>query len=293
MISSGASMQSISTDIYIENQYLGVTLGVISQPHGLIQIDAPPSPEDCRAWRAALLNMGSGADRLLINLDAHPDRTLGARAMDCTIIAQEKTAHVFRTRPTTFKSQGEETGSDWESIPGLGNIRWVPPEITFTHQMTIHWSDSPIILEHHPGPTSGSSWVTLPESKVVFVGDTVLKNQPPFLAGADIPLWLDTLKLLLSPAYRNWLVVSGRGGVVASEVIKAQKEYLNLVLKKIEKLAKKKSSPEAVEKLVPPLLNPFKIPASQVQKYTRRLQYGLHRYYARHYRATGVGSGEE
>ncbi|MDP2994037.1 MAG: hypothetical protein Q8N46_02825, partial [Anaerolineales bacterium] len=94
-------MHSIATDIYIDDQYPGATLGVIYLTHGLIQIDAPPSPEDGRAWRAALLNLGGGSERLLVNLDAHPDRTLGARAMDCTIVAQEKTAHVFRTRPTT------------------------------------------------------------------------------------------------------------------------------------------------------------------------------------------------
>jgi len=286
-------MQTIAKDIYISNEYPGATLGVINLPLGLIQIDAPPAPEDCRAWRAALLNMGGSSDRLLVNLDAHPDRTLGARAMDCTIIAHEKTAHVFRTRPTTFKAQGEETGADWETVPGMGNIRWVPPEITFSHQMFIHWGESPVLLEHHPGPTSGAAWVILQEMKIVFVGDAVLKNQPPFLAGADIPVWINTLKLLLSPAYRNWLVVSGRGGVVAVEAIRAQKDYLESVLNKVEKLAKKKSSPEAVENLVAPLLNPFKIPASQMHKYSRRLRYGLHRYYARHYRATGSGSGEE
>lgn len=286
-------MQAIAKDIYISNEYPGATLGVINLPLGLIQIDAPPAPEDGRAWRAALLNMGGSSDRLLVNLDAHPDRTLGDRAMDCTVIAQEKTAHVFRTRPSTFKAQGEETGADWETVPGMGNIRWVPPEITFSHQMFIHWGESPVLLEHHPGPTSGAAWVILQDLKIVFVGDAVLKNQPPFLAGADIPVWLGTLKLLLSPAFRNWLVVSGRGGVVAVEAIRAQKDYLEHVLTRVEKLAKKKSSPEAVENLVAPLLNPFKIPASQMHKYSRRLRYGLHRYYARHYRATGSGSGEE
>jgi glyoxylase-like metal-dependent hydrolase (beta-lactamase superfamily II) len=285
-------MHSISPDVYIETQFLGSTLGIINMPHGLIQVDAPPSPEDGRTWRAAMLNLGGGSERLLVNLDAHPDRTLGARAMDCTIVAQEKTAHVFRTRPTTFKAQGEETGSDWESIPGLGNIRWVPPEITFSQTMTIHWGDNPVLLEHHPGPTSGATWVILPEAKVVFVGDAVLKNQPPFLAGADLPVWLDTLKLLLSPAYRNWLVVSGRGGVVAAEVIRSQREYLDQLLSKIEKMANKKSPPETVENLVPALLHPFKIPSNQLQKYTRRLRYGLHHYYSRHYRLTS-GGGEE
>jgi len=287
-------MQAIAKDIYIEDAYLGVTLGVISLTHGLLQIDAPPFPEDARTWRAALLSLGGGSERLLVNLDAHPDRTLGSRAMDCTIVAHEKTAQVFRTRPNTFKAQGEETGADWESIPALGNIRWILPEITFSHQMILHWDDkAPIVLEHHPGPSAGATWVVLPEEKAVFVGDAVLRNQPPFLAGADLAAWLDTLKLLLSSAYRGWLVVSGRGGLVNVETIRAQRDYLDQVLSRIEKLAQKKSLPEAVENLIAPLLNPFKIPANLHQKYAQRLRYGLFHYYGRHFHPSSSIAGEE
>jgi glyoxylase-like metal-dependent hydrolase (beta-lactamase superfamily II) len=286
-------MQCIAKNIYIEDDYPGVTLGAMPLAHGLIQIDAPPSSEDGRTWRAALLNLGGGSERLLIHLDAHPDRTLGARTMDATIVSHEKTAQVFRSRPNTFKAQGEETGSDWESIPGLGNIRWVLPEITFSHQMTIHWDESPMLLEYHPGPSAGATWVIFPDSKVVFVGDAVLRNQPPFLAGADLPAWIETLKLLLSSDYRGWMVVSGRGGLVAGDVIRAQKDYLEQVLNKIGKLAQKKSTPEAVESLVVPLLNTFKIPANRQQKYAQRLRYGLSHYYARHYNPAGNAVGEE
>ncbi len=287
-------MQAITKDIYIENGYPGVTLGVVVLAHGLFQIDAPPSPEDARTWRAALLSLGGGAERLLVNLDAHPDRTLGARAMDCTIVVHEKTAQVFRSRPNTFKAQGEDTGADWESIPGLGNVRWIIPEITFSHQMTIHWDeDAPIVLEHHPGPSAGATWVILKHEKVVFIGDAVLRNQPPFLAGADLPEWLESLKLLLSPAYRDWQVVSGRGGLVNVEAIRAQKEYLDQLHNKIEKLGQKKSPPDSLENLITPLLSPFKIPASRRNQYSQRLRYGLLHYYARHYHPATNLAGEE
>ena len=73
-------MDSINKKVYVEDQYPGVTLGVINHPRGLIQIDAPPSPDDGRSWRAALMSFGSGPERILINLDAHPDRTLGVLA---------------------------------------------------------------------------------------------------------------------------------------------------------------------------------------------------------------------
>lgn len=285
-------MQSIAKDVYIEDQYLGATLGAINLPHGLIQIDAPPSPEDGRAWRATLLNLGGSAERILVNLDAHPDRTLGARVMDCTVIAHERASQIFRNRPTTFKAQGEETGADWERIPSLGSVRWLPPEISFSSSLTINWGEPAVLLEHHPGPAPGALWIVLPAARIVFVGDAVVKGQPPFLAYADIPAWLETLRVLLGPEYSDWLVVSGRGGLVAVDVIRAQKSFLEQVLKRCEKLASKKSLPEAAESLVAPLLAGFKVPSGRQTQYSQRLRYGLHQYYARHFHAGSVAETE-
>lgn len=286
-------MQAIASDVYLEDQYAGVTLGAIVLTHGLIQVDAPPSPEDGRAWRAALLSLGSSSERMLINLDAHLDRTLGARAMDCTVIAHEKTAAVFRSRPTTFKAQADETGSDWENIPGIGNIRWSPPEITFSQQMALHWGDISVHIEHHPGPSQGAVWVILPEVKIVFVGDAVVRGEPPFLATADIPAWLETLKLLASPAYRGWKVVSGRSGLVDAENIRAQSDFLKQAQSKIEKLAQKKMPLDAVENIANALLGEFKVPASRQKKCLNRLYYGVRSYYVRHYHPSAGSAGEE
>ena len=136
-------MQELAQHVYIETAYAGVTLGAINWSHGLILIDCPFRAEDVRSWRSALLNLGGGVDRLLINLDAHLDRTLGTRSMDCTVLGHDKMAGVFRNRPVTFKAQGSETGAEWELYNGLGSIRWAPPEITFTDQMVIHWDNNP------------------------------------------------------------------------------------------------------------------------------------------------------
>jgi cyclase len=274
-------MQEIISNIFIEDQFHGVTLGVIVTPRGLIQIDAPPSPEDARSWRAALMNLGGGMERVLINLDAHPDRTLGARSMDCTVIAHEKTANTFRTRPNTFKAQGEETGADWESIQGLGSVRWSPPEISFLDQMTLHWGDTPVLLEHHAGPSSGSIWVRLPEEKIVFVGDAVLKNQPPFFAGANLTDWLTALNLLLGPDFKGYTIISSRGGIVTTNIIKAQLDFIKHVNDKLDKITAKKVNPAAIEKMVTSLLTSFKAPAARQKQFAQRLRYGLTHYNAR------------
>src|SRR5512140_777972 len=276
-------MDAIAKNVYIEDRYLGVTLGVITQPRGLVQIDAPPAPQAGRSWRASMTGMGNGPERILINLDAHPDRTLGVRAMDCTVIAHEKTALAFRNRPNTFKAQGDETGANWEAIPGLGSVRWAPPEISFVEKMTLYWGESPILLESHPGPASGAIWVMMPEEKVVFVGDAVTKGQPPFLAYANLPEWIESLERLQEPDYKGFTIVSSRGGVVTLQVVRNQAEILKRINDKVEKLGAKKSAPVAVEKLADQLLKDFKAPAARQKQYAHRLRYGLNHYYARHY----------
>lgn len=287
-------MDAIAKNVYIEERFPGVTLGVIVQTRGLIQIDAPPAPEDGRAWRAALMGMGNGHERVLINLDSHPDRTLGVRMMDCTVIAHEQTARAFQNRPNTFKAQGDETGANWESIPGLGSVRWAPPEISFVSRMSLHWSDTPVILESHPGPTDGAIWVILPEEKVVFVGDAVLKGQPPFLAHADLPAWLEALEYLQSAEFKGYTVISGRGGVLTPQTIKAQATLLKSIQSKVEKLgAKRSAAPNITDKLADQVLKEFKAPAAKQKQYSHRLHFGLRNYYARHFTSSTTRTAVE
>ena len=276
-------MQELAHHIYIETSYAGVTLGAINWPHGLILIDAPFRPEDARSWRSALLNLGGGVDRLLINLDAHFDRTLGVRAMDCTVVSHEKMAEIFRNRPVTFKTQGTETGAEWELYNGLGSIRWVPPEITFTEQLLIHWDEAPLLLESHPGPSTGAIWAILPDQHIAFVGDALVPDQPPFLASADLPAWIDTLKPLLTPEWQDYLLISGRNGPVAHQQIYRQINFLEKVEHVMGQMARQKAPVSETEQLVPGLLGDFDIPPQQEQLYRHRLQYGLSNYYRRHY----------
>jgi glyoxylase-like metal-dependent hydrolase (beta-lactamase superfamily II) len=114
-----------------------------------------------------------------------------------------------------------------------------------------------------PGPTNGSIWVRLPEEKIVFVGDAVLKNQPPFLAGSNLSAWLSALDLLLSAEYKGYTIISSRGGVVTANIVKTQHDFLKHVHDKLDKVTTKKPNPAATEKLVTALLTWFKAPAAR------------------------------
>lgn len=277
-------MEQLTRGIYYENDYPGVTLGALILPQGTLLIDAPLRAEDARAWRNALLSLGSSSRRLLVNLDSHTDRTLGARAMECTIIAHQKTALVFRGRPSVFKGQNAESGSEWETQNEAVGTRWAIPDITFSQSISLHWGKMEVRIEYHPGPATGAVWVSVPEENIVFVGDAVLANQPAFLANADISAWLESLKLL-SDEYKNYLIVSGRGGPLPYSEIQKQQKHLERVQITLEKLVAQNAPAEATEKLIPDLLTDFKFPTKLKEQYTQRFRHGLLQYYEQHYNA--------
>ncbi len=276
-------MEEIAHNVIIETGFPGVTLAAINWSNGVILIDAPMRLEDIRTWRSAILNLGGSTDRMLINLDAHYDRTVGARSMDCTIIGHEKMAGVFRNRPISFKSQSTEIGAVAEQYDTIGSIRWAPPDITFSNEMYLHSAKSTVVLEYRPGHASGCIWVHLPEDKVVFIGDAVTVNQPPFLAYAHIPTWIETLQQLLTPVYRDHIIVSGRGGIIRSENVKKQIEWLHKIEQKLGDLANGQGVAEDTERMIPLLLKEYNQNIPELPMYKRRLKYGLSQYFNRNY----------
>jgi hypothetical protein len=276
-------MLEIAPNIFIETGYAGVTLGAINWQHGLILIDAPFRAEDARSWRTALLNLNRGVDRILVNMDAHFDRTLGSRAMDCTICGHDKLVQVFHNRPVNFKPQISNTGAEWETQNGLGTIRWMPPEITFTEKLEVRWSTSMLVLEYHPGSGLGAIWADIHKEGILFLGDAVSLDQPPFLANSDLPVWIESLHLLLSPQYRNYLLVSGRGGLITHEHVREQLHFLENAHQMLLNLAEQRCRPDETEKLVPSLMGQYRKLGDRKALFTQRVRWGLHQYYIRHF----------
>ncbi|TAK12280.1 MAG: MBL fold metallo-hydrolase [Anaerolineae bacterium] len=277
-------MKQIGKGVFIEDSYPGVTLGALVMPRGVVMIDAPPRPDDGRAWLADLRKSTKSKQRLLVNLDSHPDRTLGARVLDCAVLAHNETLDLFRQRSSIFKAQGADSGADWEGLSGLSGLRWLAPGITFDEQARLHMEGQPVLVTARPGPEPGACWVELPQSKIVFIGDAVMVKQPPFLAFANLEEWLETLDTLLGRNYKGWKVVASRGGVINEKHIRAFRKALAALHLKLEKIGpRKRGALDAAEKLIPKLLVSFESPARAKAHHTQRLRYGLKRYLHRNY----------
>lgn len=275
-------MQEIARDVFIKSDYPGVVVGVIRTAHGQILIDAPLKLEDLRSWRASLEQIGGGNERILINLDTHLDRTLGVKAMECMVIAHHKSIMMIRNHPTATKSQEKETCATWESYDGLSSIRWIPPEITFDKKVYLNWGSHEIIVEHHSGANAAGAWVIIPTQKVIFVGDSVLTKQPPFLAFSDMDTWLIDLKLLLSAHFRDYKIISGRDGLVDQDEVREMVKMIKSIRTPFERLKEKNATCEAVFELANRILKQFDDQPDCHEIFSNRLRWGLSMYYEQH-----------
>jgi glyoxylase-like metal-dependent hydrolase (beta-lactamase superfamily II) len=275
-------MQKLADGIYFENSFPGVTLGAVIQENSVIMIDAPLRSEDSRSWRTMLFDQSGWSNRMLVFMDAHPDRTLGAKAMESTIVSNRLTSEKFHNRTTIFKGQGLESGCEWELYNETVGMRWAAPDILFSERMSIEWGEPEVVMEHHPGPTPEESWLIVPDRKVIFVGDTVVLNQPPFLADANLNEWMDSLTTLLR-TYKDYKMISSRGGLFDGSAIKELRKFLKGVAGRMERLSAKNAEPEATGNMVSSLLGKFDYPASKKNMYTDRLRHGCYHCYLKNY----------
>lgn len=279
-------MKKITANVFTEDSYPGVIVGVVYTDVGMVLIDTPLRPDDGREWLADVRSKQNGPERNLVYLDSHPDRTLGGRAMESKIIAHEAVSKTFDDRPSIFKAQVPESGTEWETCTGLSGIRWASPNMAFTKQMWIHSGETEIVLEHHPGPEDGASWLIVPEEKVVFIGDLVTAKQPPFLAKADLEAWDKALELLSTESYQDYTIISSREGVVGEREIKEMRKFIGNVSKQMDRLGRRKSSVDHVEKLVDKLLGSFEFSTRYRNQYYQRVLHGLQHLYSNRYLTT-------
>lgn len=274
-------MEEIANNVYLESGYPGVVLGTLRFEEGLVLIDAPFRLEDQRTWQTNLLHLGGGASKMLVMLDTHIDRTLGVRGMDLIVIGHENSLEILRDRPTTARGQDLEAGADWEPFDLPQNIRWATPDMTYTQDLLLYWDDKPVLLTHHPGSHAAGTWLQYDAEKVLFVGDSIVLNQPPFLAWADIDLWLSDLDLLESDAYKRYTIISGRNGVVKLKSITRMRTFLTSVREAVQGVSDEEGALLPLLEQVPALLKQLSFPKNLTQLYHNRLSWGLEQYIRR------------
>lgn len=274
-------MQEIASGIFLEDQYQGVTLGAVLGDEQILLIDSTLRGEDAKAWMAQLAELGT--PRYLFLLDHHPDRVLGARAFDLSIVSQDESRRAIAELPDTYKGGVRAIGAEADRIKRVTGLSNSVPEVAFSSAATLHLDQREVLLIHAPGPTPGSAWVEIPEAEVIFVGDLIFRSEPPFVGHADLQAWLESLDRIRSDPYRSYLLVSSRDGLVKRKSANDSARFLRKIPHRLQSLADESRPAEAAGDLAEQLISDFEIPPDRRPLCLSRLRIGLQRLYTRQY----------
>ncbi len=278
-------MEEIAPNIFIEDGFPGVVLSAIKLKNHLLMVDSPFRPEDIRLWRARLAELGSGLERTLVILDAHIDRTLGVRAMESVVVGHDNAVEIIQDRPASARSQDLDAGAECEACDLPSSIHWALPNMTYTKSLSIYFDEGPVVLNHRPGSNLACSWLQFDAEKLLFVGDSVMINQPPFLALADLDFWVKEVEELLSSDFKGYKIIASRNGVVRSKSIERWLQYLTRIKDVVNGVVSGSGQVEDLLATVPDLLRRLNFSRNLTELYESRLKWGLAAYYRRHFLA--------
>jgi len=278
-------MEEIAENVYIEESYPRVVLGVLKLDHGLLVVDSPFRFEDVLSWQSKLSHMGGGMERLLVLLDAHIDRSMTIMAMETNVLSHENVIEIIHTRIAASKNQDLEIGPDWTHTDFPVGFRCFKPQMTFSEEVLIHWDEKPIVVSHKPGAHIAGAWLVDDAKKVVFIGDSVVIEQPPFLALADLDTWITELSWLQTDRFKNFKIVSSRNGVIKPDSVRKMDSFLSKTKELVDDYAQEDAPLEGIPELASQLLMKLDYDIQYHDRYLNRLTWGLEQYFKRHFLA--------
>lgn len=275
-------MQQLAPGVYVESFYPGVTVGAILTGQGVICIDSPMLPADARQWRARIAGLTAEPIRYVVYTDAHRDRILGGQYLGGAVVAHDNTGEAIKSCGDAFRQQAADLVAHYEADAAAeiaNEFRPTLPQITFLHQLAFYLGSMVVTLQHVSGPAAGSLWVTLPDQRVLFAGDTLTVGRHPLLAGADIDGWLALLQTL-SKHTPPMIVVPGRGGLTAhAHDIKKLAAYLKAVRTRVHALVRAQQPSADMTTLAQELLGRFPVSSDESERVLRRIKAGLEHAY--------------
>ena len=280
-------MDEIGPGIYVDTFDPGINVGFVVAEGGAIAVDAPPLPSDVLAWRETILRVAGGPVRYTILTDHRLDRSLSARLLGAPLVAGRST----RSRLSEMRDQESEVLKEWAEQRGYElQIEGPPlalPEIAVEGRMTIHGSRS-VVVETVAGAAPGSVWVLVPDSSVIFAGDTVVIDNHPLLDEApDTAAWLQTLTRMRRPYFPAGRIVPGRGPVGTKVDTRPLSDYIRRARRRMRSLVSAGRGPSAVAGLVDEFLPLFPVEPAREREIQDRILRGLEHLYAESLSAVG------
>ncbi|MDY7039807.1 MAG: MBL fold metallo-hydrolase [Chloroflexota bacterium] len=270
-------MQRVAPNVYVETVWPGINVGAVITSEGIILVDAPLIPEEARRWQEGLSTICDQPIIYLVNTDFHPDRVVGNRWFNVPIVAHEKVWDKAHSYGNGFRQQLIDSLEEKYPQAVREMVTWkiALPQITFTGRLTLFKGSETIELIHANGATPSSSLVYLPETQVLFTGDTVVAGTHPLAAQANSKQWLEALNTIRKMKVEH--IVPGRGPVGDKQDTHPVSEYIRQLRARVRQLYQAGRSKSETSVLVSEFLEHFPTPDGQRDAIRARVKGSLDR----------------
>jgi cyclase len=272
-------IREIVPNIFVETEYHGANVAFIVTGEGVILIDSPMLPNEAVHWRAEIEKRTSEKIIYIINTDHHRAHVIGNQYFPtATVIAHEQAwkemksyGDSFRTRLLNmYRDRMPEAVEVWQQ-----DLEIIKPEVTFTGRTVLYHGGKEIHFIPVGGHTPATTVVYFPQEKLLFAGDVVVTNRPPFLSQGNTREWLEALTYLRKLNYD--VLIPGHGELAGKEATENMSEYLRMVRRKVRS-AYRSGLPKAdTARSLSHLIRQWPIPPFEKPKADRRFKSGLGR----------------
>lgn len=272
-------IREIAPNVFIETRFHGANVGFIITGEGVILIDTPMLPKDARFWLAEIRRRTDQDILYIINTDHHRGHVIGNQHFPmATVVAHEfawknmkSYGDSFRTRLLNlYRKRIPEAVAEWQR-----DLRIIEPEITFTDRTVFFKGDKEIQLIPLGGHTEATTVVYLPEEKILFAGDLVVTDRPPFLSQGNTKLWLQALTYLRKLRYD--VLIPGHGEPTGKEATEKMSEFLRMVRRKVRSAYRNDLTKAETARVLRHLIHFWPIPPFEKPKADRRFKSSLSR----------------
>jgi cyclase len=272
-------IREIASDIFVETNFHGANVAYVRTDEGVILIDTPMLPNEARQWRAEIEEKTGQQIIYIINTDHHRAHVIGNQFFPtATVIAHEQAwkemkryGDSFRTRlMNMYRERIPEAVAEWKD-----NLEIIKPRITFTGRTMLFKGDKEIHMIPVGGHTPATTVILFPNDGLLFAGDVVVTNRPPFLSQGNTKEWLDALTYLRRLQYN--VLIPGHGELTGKEATEKMSEYLRMVRRRVRS-AYRSGMPKAdTARSLSHLIRFWPIPPFEKPKADRRFKSGLGR----------------
>jgi len=272
-------IREIAPRVFIETKFHGANVGFIVTGEGVVLIDTPMLPRDARRWQEEIRSRTDQEILYIINTDHHRGHIIGNQYFPtATVMAHEfawknmrSYGDSFRTRLfNLYRNRIPEAVEEWKA-----NLRIIEPEITFTDRTILFKGDKEIHMIPIGGHTKATTVIYMPTEKLLFAGDAVVTDRPPFLSQGDTKQWLQALTYLRKLNYD--VLIPGHGELTGKEATEQMSEFLRMVRRKVRSAYRAGLSKADTARSLKHLIHFWPIPAFEKPKADRRFKSSLNR----------------